>query len=419
MAAPTDEVGDLLERAESEPGSLSDADVERLIDHGTPDALRALQEAFETIAAADPDRATRLLEGLEPAFDADDGEVRRLAFRAVARVARQDPGAAAELVDTARAGLDDDHAMVRAAAADVLDQVAMEAPAAVEPAVPDLRALLDDEHLHLRERALGIAFGLSAADPAMAAPLVPELLAFVGDRYEPGATAEINPMEGNTRGAFRDLEREEHGAQVQRRNRAAATVAAIAEARPGAIADHVPRILDLHDAEQWPVIREHLVEALVPVAGEHPEAAAPAIPALGDTIGGDRDDADAAAAMALVLLGEEYPEAVVDAARPGVPTLTDLLGADDPEVRSVAAGLLSQVAEVDPEAAAPATDALIDRLDDGQPFVREAAAWTLAAIGDDAAIAALREALAAAGDDDVRSTLEEALEWAGADRDGG
>lgn len=226
---------------------------------------------------------------------------------------------------------------------------------------------------------------------------------------------------------------------------ATAVLAAIADDRPDAVRPALPALvgkLDEHPPKTGyramraltPLLEDDPAEfvahadALLDVVVDPPEVWAPnsadlrELPAekrdsIATLLSSRRDEiaADRARARgireftahALVAVSERAPGAVADR----LAELPPALSVEPASARAAAIDVIANVAKADPDAATPAVEALIDRLEDDETFVRAHAVRALGFAEATAAIEPLR-ALADESDDAALGTLAaETAEW--------
>lgn len=412
MTPPIDDGDDLdavVERALDRPETVTNAELERLLNAAGSAMDHDTVEGLSSIASHDPGTVDAMLETLRGQLvDGDRGE-RGDASMVLVRLAHSRPGRLPSVVPTLIDRLEDESVRVRNNAIQTLGYVAGEAPRTVAAAIPELRPWFDADLLPNRLYAVEIAYQVARESPDEVVPLLPELGALLVDRREAGA-ATPGTASREHRSQHRILQRagEARGQRETIRSRAALALLEVAKARPGAVTDVVPRFVDVLENEDTLVIEE-VLDALVLLAEDSPAELRDAVPALVGVLEGPADDdLKATALLALGFVADLDEAAVADAVEPALPAVRELLDADDPRTRGAAMDLLMYVAERYPDAIDART--LVDRLDDEHAVVRGSAARVLGIVGDDDARPHL-EALTEESDDrSVRRAATRAIE---------
>lgn len=214
-------------------------------------------------------------------------------------------------------------------------------PSAYTPTVPKLRELLAEPGFELREAVAYSLAELAVEAPSDVAPSADAIVAATVDDERTSATGEL----------LRSL-------------------AAVAEERPTAVAEHVPAIVDVTRARDGDV---RGIRTLAYVARARPEALEPALGLLTETVAPEPDDGAVSALSALGRLGHSEADlsslAFVDHA-------VDLADRDDPKLRRNAVGCLADVAHRRPEAVEPACRRIRPALESDDPETRANAAVT-------------------------------------------
>ncbi|WP_433627499.1 HEAT repeat domain-containing protein [Halomicrococcus sp. NG-SE-24] len=404
----------------------------------------AYERARELREAAGVDPATVDVEAVVDCLATEDERARHEAANAFTTVTEARSDCVPDAADRLTTLLESEEAGVRQGAARTVAQLADRHPDALERTAPALRAIVEREFDYARNTALLALADLGKSNPAVAAPLTESLREYVAEDYG-----------------------------LPTRERATRALAVAADARPDAVADAVPALVEHlgtddaeDDATALPAelpsadeaddpalaasFREHAARTLAVVAGDDPEAVAPHAATLAALLDDEADGVRRAALDALAALAERRPDAVLghrDALRetlttdgnegnrataayamsalaeaaPGsvaetldavVPSLVELLDGEYPRTRGTAAGTLSYVGERDPSTVADAVPSLVELLDDETAFVRANAAYALGTTGVEEAHEALRACAEHDSDPEVRAAARDALELA-------
>ncbi|WP_123539330.1 HEAT repeat domain-containing protein [Halosimplex salinum] len=242
-----------------------------------------------------------------------------------------------------REALASEKSFVRQKGVRVLDALAVEDVSAVEPFLDDLLALLEDERVSVAQAAGTVVLRVANESPGLFADGVSEavslterdlagiellgaqilaqivvdhpeycsdevdrLLAVLQDRSvsfdkSEGAEQFDDP---NIEQALREQDKEEHEMRLQTQVVLSNVVIAIAEGVPEAYADSVDEVIALLDSPDTTIVAAG-ADVLSELAGEDPEAAAPAYDGLIGCLGHDDSRVRARGVRGLGLLGDD------------------------------------------------------------------------------------------------------------------
>lgn len=395
-------------RIRDEPDSLDrDAIADGVT--GDADARLAAADALGALAVgADVDDDA--VDALGRLLRDDDPKVRNAATVAAGQFALAAPGAVGPLVPALVERLDDGPS-IRHNALEALASVPPAESDALAPAVPKLEPSLRSQFVVVRDSALSILAAATRAAPDEAASLLPPVLDCLAETADDHDADVAGVVDGDdVRTELAQGANEVRLRTEETRANAVGVLAAVADERPDAVADVVPRLASILAAETVVPARVGVVDVLATVAAERPDAVRPLADDLASVLrDGATPELRATAARALSTVAEAYPGAVADAVRPAADSLPELLDGDSAYVRACAAGLVSYVADVAPESVGAAVDPLVERLADDRATVRGSAALALGAIGAGRAVDALRELEADDPDPDVRAAASSAV----------
>ncbi|WP_436343195.1 outer membrane protein assembly factor BamB family protein [Natronorubrum sp. FCH18a] len=352
----------------------------------------------------------------------DEEVIRANATRALREIALEEPAAVATEVEPIAGRLADAHVEIRADAAVALAAVAADRPDAVTDVVEPLADRLDDVPEVRRETARALR-DAAESDPAAVVPAVPELVERLDDSREDvrtDAAAALSAVASEEPAAVDDAVAplanwlEEGTPEI--RSHGVAAIAAVAEARPTAVEPIVIDVAGVLDDDDE-IVRLDAARAIAAVAESTSDPVRPVVSDLADRLDDSHEPvrhhaADALSAIALEAgeaqsasehrAGSETTREAGD--EPNVPALVDRLEEGDEWVRGYAARALAEVASAQVADAHPAVRSLCRRLEDDETPVRRAATRDLVTVAtenpDDVrgAVSALGDRL---GDDDA------------------
>ncbi|TYL40663.1 hypothetical protein CV102_03605 [Natronococcus pandeyae] len=241
------------------------------------------------------------------------------------------------------ARLDAQEPETRRAAVQTVREKIDDRPGAYVPTVPKLRALLTRPELEVREDVAYCLAELAREAPADVAPSVGELIWFAAKHERAPATRHL----------LRCL-------------------AAVADDRPEAVADHVPTIVDVLSVrrgyDRWGL------RTLMHVSRTEPDALEPAVPLLSDALAANPE---ANGTPTLTVLGRIARSERSLSSLAFVEHAIELVDHDDDSLRRNAIGCLADVAHQTPSAVEEACPQIAAALENDDPKTRANTAVTI------------------------------------------
>jgi HEAT repeat protein len=197
--------------------------------------------------------------------------------------------------------------------------------------------------------------------------------------------------------------------EAEIRENAAVALAHVAVHDPETVVEGLPTLIELLEGDGLEIVRESSIDVLRALAEWRPSEYPPAagLEVLGVIIdSNETSQIRGKAAFTLALAAEERADIVLDVVLPQRDAIVDLLDESEPFSRHAGATLLSHVAQRESGTISDATDSLETLLDDDHAFVRGSALWALRHVGGVEQRKAIQETAKNDPDPEIRELAE-------------
>lgn len=416
------DVDGLVERVESDPGSVDirDVDLEPFLtasDRSTRmSVLTVLSTVAATAAERTPEERATVVEQLAAALDDPIGDHRKIAVDSLQEVARTDPEAVGGVVPELLDCLDDDFGLVVSKALEVLAETVEEWPPEVEVGTNRLASFMESDLPNVRAGAGELLVALAGADPGSVDELFPNVVAALLEPYEIGDAPRglSDPSRAERTDYLQTEERRRWMAENEKVRSALARAMELLARHDVDAVSADPELLREFLSDSNVQVRLSTLRLWTALAESDPDRLADDPELLQDLVSdalsllvGDRlADVRVEAAVVVATILERVSPDHGDELKPYADELRDNLTHRDPQVRASTAGLLTYAVECDMLSRDGETERVLGSLlADDSLLVRFNAASALGYLYDDDETIALSECVSGVEDPAVEELV--------------